>query len=95
VDGLGWPFIYALWYSVRLLGSIATVLTGLRTLASWLLAFEPCLARSCSDGGMNFGCEWVLNEPGVICVILLGKPEWVGGDILSHSVLLIVAAIGG
>jgi hypothetical protein len=49
--------MYALWYSVRLLGRIATVLTGLRTWASWLLAFEPWRARSCSDGAMNFGWE--------------------------------------
>lgn len=51
--------MYALWYSVRLLGRIATVLTGLRTLASWLLAFDPWRARSCSewDGGMTCGRE--------------------------------------
>lgn len=68
--------MYALWYSGKLLGSTAMVLTGLRTAVTWLLDVDPCRVRSRSDGG------------GIICGRLLVrdcgmepmKLSCVGGD---------------
>lgn len=51
--------MYALWYSGRLLGNTAIVLTGERMLVIWLLDVDPCRGRSESGGG------------GIICGLVL------------------------
>ena len=43
------------------------MLTGLRRFASWLLAFDPWRARSCSDdgGGITCGREAAASDWGI------------------------------